>query len=203
MKKRQPETGERRVFSSESQAKTFFVDRIVSQAGAEMHPLSDNERWMLRFSESDPEFSVDLARVHQLEAEISDSDYENKIAGLLRRAYQHDVESDSGTRALYREASLTLHQGDHYLLIMIDQALGPVARGHLTSSVLGVFGQAALVVVLVLPGSLAILFAIGIAVGALTGQIPALSMIGSLVLGGMGYYLFHLWRREHKSRWTP
>jgi hypothetical protein len=61
------------------------------------------------------------------------------------------------------------------------------------------FGQAALFVVLVLPGSLAILFAIVIAVGVLTGQMPALSMIGSLVLGGMGYYLFHLWRREHKS----
>jgi hypothetical protein len=115
------------MFSSQSQAKTFFVDKIVGQARAEMHPLSDNERWMLRFSESDPEFTVDVARVHQFETEIADSDYEHKIAGLLRRAYQQDVSSDRGTEALYREASLTLHQGDHYLLVMIDQVLGPVS----------------------------------------------------------------------------
>jgi hypothetical protein len=187
------------VFASQSQAKTFFVDKIVGQARAERHPLSDNERWMLRFSESDPEFQVDLARMSQFEAEISDNDYENKIVGLLQRAYQRDVEADGGAQALYRAASRALHQGDHYLLVMIDQVLGPAARGHLASPVLHLFGQAALFVVLVLPGSLAILFAIVIAVGVLTGQMPALSMIGSLVLGGMGYYLFHLWRREHKS----
>jgi hypothetical protein len=188
------------VFTSQSQAKTFFVDRIVGQARAEMHPLSENERWMLRFSESDPEFRVDLARVSEFETEISASDYENKIVGLIQRAYQRDIEADSGAQALYREASLALHQGDHYLLIMIDQVLGPVVNGHLASSVLRFFGRVALFAVLVLPGSLAMLFAIGVAVGALTGQIPALSLIGSLALGGMGYYLFHLWRREYKSR---
>lgn len=40
------------LFRSEAEAKSFFVDRIVSQASAEGQPLSDNERWILRFSES-------------------------------------------------------------------------------------------------------------------------------------------------------
>ena len=71
------------LFGSQAEAKSFFVDRIVSQASAEGQPLSDNERWMLRFSESDPDFIVDLHRVAQLEAEISDSDYEDKIVGFF------------------------------------------------------------------------------------------------------------------------
>jgi len=116
------------LFSSQAEAKSSFVDRIVSQASAESQPLSDNERWMLRFSESDPDFIVDLHRVAQLEAEISDSDYEDKIVGLLERSYQRDASAGTNAQALYREASTTLHQGDHYLLIMIDRALGYVPK---------------------------------------------------------------------------
>ena len=76
------------MFGSQSDAKRFFVDRIVAEAAAELKPLSDSERQMLSFSESDPEFIVDPALVNKLAAEISDEDYERKIAGLLERAYQ-------------------------------------------------------------------------------------------------------------------
>ena len=57
-------------------------------------------------------------------AEISDADYEAKIAGLLERAYKHDVARDPMRRDTYREAYMVLNQGDHYLLVMIDRALG-------------------------------------------------------------------------------
>ena len=83
---------------------------------------------MLSFSESDPEFVVNPALVSKLAAEISDKEYEAKVAGLLKRAYQRDVARDSAERDTYREAYAVLSQGDHYLLIMINQALGRQLR---------------------------------------------------------------------------
>jgi hypothetical protein len=112
------------LFASQGQAKSFFVDRIAEQARAEGSPLSPNQQWMLRFSESDPDFVVDPIRVNQVDAEISDSDYETKITSLLERAYERDTKADPAVAAKYREASEILHQGDHYLLIMIDRAIG-------------------------------------------------------------------------------
>lgn len=116
------------MFTSQGQAKRFFVDRIVAQAAAEGKPLSDDERQMLSFSESDPEYEVDLARVGRLENEISDDDYEAKVAGLLERAWTHDVASDGTARERYRDAATVLKQGDHYLAIMIERALGRAQR---------------------------------------------------------------------------
>jgi len=49
-------------FASQRQAKQFFVERIVAQARREGLPLSSDEEWMLSFSESDPEFAVDISR---------------------------------------------------------------------------------------------------------------------------------------------
>ena len=116
------------MFTSQGQAKRFFVDRIVSQAVTEGKPLSDDERQMLSFSESDPEYEVDLALVERLENEISDDDYEAKVAGLIDRAWTHDVASDASARDRYREAAAVLGQGDHYLSIMIERALGRAQR---------------------------------------------------------------------------
>lgn len=115
------------MFTSQGQAKRFFVDKIAAQAVTEGTPLSDAERQMLSFSESDPEFAVDSALVEKLQAEISDEDYEAKIAGLIQRSWKRDVATDSYAGNLYREAFTTLSQGDHYLLLMIARAL----RRHL------------------------------------------------------------------------
>ena len=111
------------MFTSQAQAKRFFVDKIAQQATREGHPLSENERWMLSFSESDPEFVVDAARVRALEAEISDAEYEKKVAGLADRAYEGDVASDPDAPASYKEAFRILGRGDHYILVMLRQGL--------------------------------------------------------------------------------
>lgn len=78
---------------------------------------------MLSFSESDPEFVVSPAPVEKLQAEISDEEYEAKIAGLIERAWKRDVESDSSARDAYREAFTVLNRGDHYLLVMSSTAI--------------------------------------------------------------------------------
>ncbi|HXI65279.1 MAG TPA: hypothetical protein VNH14_12320 [Gemmatimonadales bacterium] len=111
------------MFVSQGQAKRFFIERIATQAATEGRPLSDNERWMLSFSESDPDFVVDLSRVSALAAEIPDAEYEDKIAGLAERAYASDFASSPESSATYKEAYRVLNQGDHYLLIMLDRGL--------------------------------------------------------------------------------
>ena len=116
------------MFTTPGQAKRFFVDKIVAQATQEGHPLSDNERWMLSWSESDPEFPVDPARASALTAEISDEDYERKVAGLAQRALAKDIATDPGALAIYKEAYRTLNEGDHYILIMLDRGLAKRLR---------------------------------------------------------------------------
>ena len=112
------------LFISQSEAKRFFIERIVAQARQEGVPLSGDEEWMLGFSESDPDFVVDVDRLEAFEAAIPAPDYEAKIAGLARRAYQTDFAANRTADADYKEAFRVLSEGDHYLLIMIGHGLG-------------------------------------------------------------------------------
>ncbi len=116
------------MFTSQGQAKRFFVDKIVAQAAKEGHLLSENERWMLSFSESDPEFTVDHTRVAALAAELPDAEYEEKVAGLARRACAADMASHPDALATYREALRVLREGDHYIVIMLDAGLARLLR---------------------------------------------------------------------------
>ena len=86
--------------------------------------LSDAERQMLYWSESDPEFKADPKLVEQLASEMSDEDYEAKIAALLQSAFAADSAIDSRAPAVWQQARSVLKQGDHYILIMIDRAVG-------------------------------------------------------------------------------
>jgi hypothetical protein len=193
------------LFSSQRAAKAFFIERILAQAEAEGVQLSENERWMLRFSESDPDFAVDSARVGDLEAEVPEEDYERKIAGLVHRAYQADARASGSATAQYREAAAVLHQGDHYLLVMIDRALGSVNPGTTGGPAVSVAVQAAQFVLLVVPGVVAILIAFGLLATVISEGIGpvrevAAFVLGSAAFGGSGYYLIHLWLRERRRR---
>jgi hypothetical protein len=116
------------MFATQAEAKRFFVERVLAQARTEQVRLSPAEQGMLSWSESDPEFKADPALVEQLAAELSDEEYEAKVAGLLERSYQRDVTSDSSARDRYREAYAILTRGDHYLVVMIRRALGRHVR---------------------------------------------------------------------------
>lgn len=71
--------------TSQSEAKSFFVQKIVGQARAANDPLTDTEEWMLRFSECDPEFVIEPERMAQFDAQISQAEYEKRVARLLKR----------------------------------------------------------------------------------------------------------------------
>lgn len=109
---------------TQGDAKRFFVEKVVAEAEHQGVILSESERRMLSWSELDPEFNVDPTLVEKLAAEISDEEYEAKISRLLDAVYRRDVETDPHARDTYRQAYSVLKQGDHYLLVMIDHALG-------------------------------------------------------------------------------
>lgn len=109
---------------TQTEAKRFLVGKVVAQARAEGTPLSSAEERMLSWSESDPDLDIDPGLPGQLASEISDKDYETKVTGLLARAFAADIARAPGARAEWKHASEVLHRGDHYILIMLDAAVG-------------------------------------------------------------------------------
>ncbi|MGE5100282.1 MAG: hypothetical protein ACM3SX_09870 [Deltaproteobacteria bacterium] len=110
--------------TAQTQARQFFEDKIVQQARAEGVVLSADERLMLKWSESAADSIADPELVERLAAQISDEDYEAKIAGLLSRCYATEIDADRGAKKAWAEAFATLNRGDHYVLVMINRALG-------------------------------------------------------------------------------
>ena len=116
------------MFSTQADAKRFFVQKMVEQAEAEGAPLSAAERGMLGWSETDPEWTLtaDAADelVAQLASEVSDEEYEASMAELVARAYERDVAVNTDAKARWQQAFSTLNEGDHYILIILERALG-------------------------------------------------------------------------------
>lgn len=113
---------------TQAEAKRYFVSRVVDQARAEGAPLSDAEHRMLSWSESDPDFVIDPSLPEQLASEISDKDYETKIGGLLARSFAADIDRAPEARGEWKGAFDALRQGDYYILIMVDAAVGRQLR---------------------------------------------------------------------------
>lgn len=102
------------------QAKDFLVQQVGKQAALEGEPLSDLETRMMYFTESDPSSCDDpFALNEEFEAQYDASEYESKISGLLRRAY--DRLQDQKQKDLWGEAVSELRKGDHYLLVLLDE----------------------------------------------------------------------------------
>jgi hypothetical protein len=111
------------MFTSQMEARQFFIDKIAAQAVTEGVRLSDAESKILSFS-SDAEPPSSSPLVETLKSEMSDEEYESKIAGLVERSWKRDIAHDKTASEFYREAYSVLNRGDHYLLIMINRALG-------------------------------------------------------------------------------
>ncbi len=106
-------------FRSQRQAKEYLVDRIVAEAQREGTTLSEVERKMLYFSETDWTLPGILEINEAFERECDQEEYEQKIALLVRKLQQTltpEEQEDWGN------AVLKLCDGDHYLLMLIDSA---------------------------------------------------------------------------------
>ncbi len=77
---------------------------------------------MLSWSESDP--TQDPALTAAFEGETNDTEFEGKVVPLIRKAYARDLKLQPTARVRWRDAYAALNEGDHYLLVMLRDALG-------------------------------------------------------------------------------
>jgi hypothetical protein len=104
-------------FSSQKQAKEYLIERIVAEAGRESVPLSDVERKMLYFSETDWTLPGILDVNAEFERDYDDTAYEQKIAGLVRNL---ETRATCEEQEQWGDALIKLSEGDHYLQVLID-----------------------------------------------------------------------------------
>lgn len=112
------------MFAGQAEAKLFFVAKILAQGALQGLSFSAAERYMLSWSESDPHFTRDAGLIAAFEGETNEAEFEEKVARVVREAYARDLQSNPTTRELWREAYAVLNKGDHYLLIILQRALG-------------------------------------------------------------------------------
>jgi len=105
-------------------AKTFFINKINFQADRVGVPLTDAEKYILSWSESDPNFVPNQALTEQFKQETSDGEFESKIVTLLQAAFSADATNGITPKERYREAYFELKKEDDYILVMVDAALG-------------------------------------------------------------------------------
>lgn len=107
---------------SAREAKEFLATKIVHEAALEGKPLSELERKMLHFTESDGPNPEMLELNDKFEEQYDTRKYESKISRLIRNAYKRDRKSSPDQVADWWKYIRTLEKGDHYILVMVDRA---------------------------------------------------------------------------------
>ena len=104
------------------QAKDYLASGIAAEAEREGKPLSEIERKMLYFSETGWTLP-DMAQVSaEFDRGYDQDEYEQKIAGLIRKLTAHHHSQNQDELAAWDEAVQKLSEGDHYLLVLISAA---------------------------------------------------------------------------------
>jgi hypothetical protein len=110
-------------FRGAREAKEFLATQIADQAQRDHQPLSEIERKMLYFSETDwtlPEMSKVS---EEFDRDYDQDEYEGKVTALIRSAYKRAVsESRDGYDDDWWSAIRLLTKQDHYILVMIRSA---------------------------------------------------------------------------------
>jgi uncharacterized membrane protein YidH (DUF202 family) len=103
------------------QAKDFLVQQTTEQATRENIPLSDIEKRMMYFTESDATSCDNPLELNdEFEAQYNTPEYEAKISRLLHRAYERLKGEDPERVREWNLAIRTLRRGDHYILVLWD-----------------------------------------------------------------------------------
>jgi hypothetical protein len=97
----------------------YLANRIADEAKLQGTPLSETERKMLYFSETDPTLADMAAVCAEFDRNCNEKAYEEKIAHLIRRIEARDQRQDHAARAAWDDAVLKLSQGDYYLLVLL------------------------------------------------------------------------------------
>jgi hypothetical protein len=131
------------------QAKDFLVQQATEQADLENVPLSDIEKKMMYFTESDsPSCDNPVELNDEFEAKYDTGEYEAKISCLLHHAYNRLKEEDPQRAGDWEQSIRALRKGDHYILVLWDveapsehpvsDFLKPVGLGMLIALGLGI-----------------------------------------------------------------
>ena len=102
------------------QAKDFFVMQAAEQAAIDGVPLSDIEKRMMYFTESDPASCPDpLSLNDEFAAQFEAPEYEAKMFKLLEHASERLRKEDPERACHWDEAVGELMKGDHYILVLL------------------------------------------------------------------------------------
>jgi hypothetical protein len=111
-----------KAFHSAREAKEFVVSRIVAEAERENVQLSEVERKMLYYSESGWTLPDITAIYEDFDRECDSTEYETKIARLIKRAYHSACKNSREDYDSWWDAIRLLKKQDHYILVMIRLA---------------------------------------------------------------------------------
>lgn len=100
-------------------AKDFLVQQVAEQAARESVPLSEIEKKMMYFTESDPLSCENPLEINdEFEKEYNDAEYEAKMSNLLHHTYERLKAEGTERKRDWDEAIRTLRKGDHYFLVL-------------------------------------------------------------------------------------
>ena len=108
-----------KVFGTIKEAKDFLADRIATEAQREGVSLSDVERKMLYFSETDWTLPDMAAVSAEFDRQYDQDEYEHKIAGLARKIEARNHAENPDEESEWDDAVLKLSEGDNYLSVLI------------------------------------------------------------------------------------
>jgi hypothetical protein len=104
------------------EAKDFLADQAAQQAALDRIPISDLEKRMMYFTESDPASCADPVRLNdEFEKKYDTAEYEAKMSRLLHRAHKRLKAENPEGKLQWDEAISTLAKGDHYVLVLWGQ----------------------------------------------------------------------------------
>jgi hypothetical protein len=109
-------------FGTIKDAKDFLAERIAAEAMREGEPLSEVERKMLYFSETGWTLPDMQAVSAEFDRGCDEDEYEQKIAGLVRKIDARNHAENPVEEAAWDDAELKLSEGDHYLSVLINMA---------------------------------------------------------------------------------
>jgi hypothetical protein len=126
------------------QAKDFLVQEATEQAARENVPLSEIEKKMMYFTESDAASCDNPAELNdEFETQQDTAEYEAKVSRLLHHAYTRLKAEDPERKRNWDQAIRALRKGDHYILVLWDLKL---PSEHSVRDSLNLLGTALLVV---------------------------------------------------------
>jgi hypothetical protein len=97
-------------------AKQFLISRIISEADFEHVMLSEVEKKMLHFSESEPETTGVAAEFER----VSDTDkFEQNVIALLKHARARDLAQSPQFKEMWADAVSALEGKDLYVLVFV------------------------------------------------------------------------------------